>query len=129
MWSMSSDGDTTTFDWYDYFKLAQELAERDDEACRRSAVSRAYYAMYCNARNRLDLLGEFAPETGSEHAHVWDTFERGPEKERVRIGQTGRRLREARNKADYDNRIEYLSYAVDDAMIKANRLKSALQNL
>lgn len=126
---MSSGGHAATFDWYAYFELAQELAEREDEACRRSAVSRAYYAVYCNARNRLDLLGEFAPEKGSEHAHVWDTFEQGPEKERVRIGQIGRRLREVRNRADYDDHIEYLSYVVEDAMIKAGQLKAALQSL
>lgn len=48
-----------TFDWTEFLKLARELQERADdadlpfapEAAKRTAVSRAYYAAFCHARN------------------------------------------------------------------------------
>ncbi|MEG4171823.1 MULTISPECIES: hypothetical protein [unclassified Microcoleus] len=41
------------FDWEEYFNLAKELAETTEEAKLRSAVSRAYYSVFCLARNYL----------------------------------------------------------------------------
>ena len=46
------------FDWSEYLNLAQELAGRptslsNEEARLRSAISRAYYAAFCKARNHL----------------------------------------------------------------------------
>ena len=38
------------FDWADYLRLAQELAQRGEESCKRSAVSRAYYSVFNLAR-------------------------------------------------------------------------------
>jgi uncharacterized protein (UPF0332 family) len=118
------------FDWYDYLDVAQEWVAHDDEAYQRSAVSRAYYAMYCNARNRLSLTGEFdPPRCGSDHTHVWNTFGRGPEDERVRIGELGHRLREARRQADYENEIPNLPSVVGGAMRIADDLRTELQRL
>jgi hypothetical protein len=34
------------FDWNDFKTLAEELKERDDEASKRTAISRIYYATY-----------------------------------------------------------------------------------
>jgi uncharacterized protein (UPF0332 family) len=39
-----------TFDWNEYLRLAQSLAEDEGDAARRSAVSRAYYAAFNRAR-------------------------------------------------------------------------------
>ena len=40
------------FEWAAYHTLARELATRSgDEAALRTAVSRAYYAAFCRARN------------------------------------------------------------------------------
>ena len=41
------------FDWSEYFNLAQELAGTSEEAKLQSAVSRAYYSVFCLARNYL----------------------------------------------------------------------------
>ena len=118
------------FDWYDYFTLALELRERDDEACKRSAVSRAYYAMFCNARNALEFRGEFdRRESGSHHRDIWNHFGLGPDRERRRIGELGHRLREARRQADYDDEIPNLCSVVEGAMITANQLMAALRGL
>ena len=43
---------TQPFDWCAYFLLARELAERQDEASLRSALSRAYYYIYHLALQR-----------------------------------------------------------------------------
>jgi uncharacterized protein (UPF0332 family) len=67
-------------EWSAYFDLAQELVnlaeeldEHEAEAYRRSAVSRAYYAMFCTARDMLDGVGDYNPPPhGSEHAYVWN---------------------------------------------------------
>jgi hypothetical protein len=118
------------FNWFDYFNLAEELLQHEGEAYQRSAVSRAYYAVYCNARNRLQLGGEYAPqEDETEHTHVWNTFRRGPERERIQIGELGHRLRERRNMVDYEDYIERLSDVVDDAMIRAHRIRAVLERL
>ena len=42
------------FDWTEYLTLAQELVQREEEACLRSAISRAYYAAFGKARERLE---------------------------------------------------------------------------
>jgi len=41
-----------SFNWRDYVDLAQDLLNRAEEACQRSSISRAYYGVFCLARNR-----------------------------------------------------------------------------
>jgi hypothetical protein len=45
-----------SFDWADYLKLAEALTQAPtvpgpEEAALRAAMSRAYYAAFCSARN------------------------------------------------------------------------------
>jgi len=45
-----------SFDWSEYLNLANKLVQAKstpsaDEACQRTAISRAYYAAYCLVRN------------------------------------------------------------------------------
>ena len=45
-----------SFDWSEYLNLAKKLIRAGstlsaNEACQRTAISRAYYAVYCQARN------------------------------------------------------------------------------
>jgi len=42
------------FDWNTYKDLAEELRLRNDEASKRSAISRLYYSVYWKARNLLE---------------------------------------------------------------------------
>lgn len=118
-------------DWFAYFELAQEWAEEEREAHKRSAVSRAYYAMHCTARNKLDDLGRYnPPECGSNHIHVWNSYKEDPEHPELRsVGVLGTRLRRARNKADYANFIDHFSDLVETAMSDAEELKDHLENL
>jgi hypothetical protein len=68
------------FNWREYFILAQELtgqagASVGQEAKQRAALSRAYYAAFCQARNHLrDKEGHILPAGGQVHAYVRNQF-------------------------------------------------------
>jgi uncharacterized protein (UPF0332 family) len=95
-------------------------------------VSRAYYAMFCTARNELrDNIEDYnPPKCGSEHKYVWDSYkeDRHPRGTRE-IGVLGNRLRRHRNRADYDDVIVNFRDLVDDAMDAAYELKEHLDEL
>ena len=64
------------FDWREYLILAQFLQghseiKYSEEAARRAAVSRAYYAAYCHARNYARDKLNFVPERkGIDHGNL-----------------------------------------------------------
>ncbi len=117
------------FDWTKYLVLAEELGLRhDDEAALRSAVSRAYYAAFCKARNRLSLEGVDIPKM-DVHSFVWNRYREAVGELRRSIGTTGDRLRRSRNKADYDDEVPRLSTIVQDTTIRTRRLLESLENL
>lgn len=119
-------------DWFLYYDLAQQWVENDGDALKRSAVSRAYYAMFCTARNELrDNMDNYnPPECGSEHKYVWESYkgDRHPRGTR-QIGVLGNRLRRYRNRADYWDVIVDLPDLVENAMYDARELKEYLEDL
>jgi uncharacterized protein (UPF0332 family) len=98
-----------SFDWSDYLRLAESLvadpiAPGPREAALRAAISRAYYAAFCSARNLAKSRGEIVlTQLASEHALVIAHFRGSPEPVRRRIGADLSRLRKYRNNADYDD--------------------------
>lgn len=117
------------FDWREYYRLAtilvSGLAGLDPEAAQRSAVSRAYYAAFCHARNYARDRQGFVP-VGDARDH-----------ERVRRHYRGRggtpevarrldRLRQARNLCDYDDTIPNLPILVTDAVSNAQAVLAQL---
>jgi uncharacterized protein (UPF0332 family) len=119
------------FDWTLYLLLAQSLAQASDEASQRSAVSRAYYAIFNKARLMLEYEGIPISDTGKAHADVWRTLEAAG-KGRRRLGQEGKRLRDMRRKADYETKVASLDKVTEDAMKTAgdlNRLVDAEASL
>lgn len=86
------------FDPEDFLDLAVSLASEPGEAERRSAISRAYYAVHLHARETLVTTGEINPtKTGTDHAVVISKL-------RARGGALGDQvdwLRVRRNRADY----------------------------
>lgn len=118
------------FNWNDYFDLAHELRQCDGEAHQRSAVSRAYYAIFHHARYKLIFWYEWnPPEDESDHTYLWETFLKKEDSQSKQIGQFGDRLRGVRNRMDYDSDIANVSDVVEVAMINAERLKNALSSL
>lgn len=130
------------FDWSEYLNLAQELAatnsdsSANSEAKLRSAISRAYYATFCLARNYLRDIEKdprlFRKNRDfNENQYVAEEFIYHPTKMKnmVKIGENLSKLRELRNKADYEDTMFNLQNAVKNALMLAQNIISALNEL
>ncbi|MFH0810254.1 MAG: hypothetical protein V2A77_07295 [Pseudomonadota bacterium] len=93
------------FDPSSFLQLAKKLILNGDEASLRSAVSRAYYAVFLTARQRLEALGRTDSRNRGfpTHNFVWSELENQPLWSQ--IGQDGRRLHGARKNADYGDHV------------------------
>ena len=99
-----------SFDWAEYLHLAHELADSgretvSTEACLRSSISRAYYAVFgaaCIVLLRKDKLNIPRYEA---HAFVIREYKSSPYRRRRSIGANLERMRDDRNKADYDGTV------------------------
>ena len=100
-----------SFHWGDYLTLADSLVSAPaalgpQEAALRAAISRAYYAAFCSARNLVRSQGEIAPSgAASDHELIAIHFRGSTDPTRRRIGADLGRLRKYRNNADYDDRL------------------------
>ena len=61
------------FSWRCFLAVARELAQRDDEAYKRTAISRAYYCVFNCCRQLVEHEGEAVPDEARSHAFVWNT--------------------------------------------------------
>ena len=96
---------TAVFDWRSFFTLAERLGQEiGDEAAIRSAISRAYYAVFALASRRLRDQGCWQP-TRDPHTRVWATYRNARIGRCKRIGDHGFNLLAQRRRADYDDRI------------------------
>ena len=93
------------FSWHDFLLLAQKLAREGDEASKRTAVSRAYYAAFNLARKLLEERGVPIPDEGRAHSVVWCTLRESGKGLRW-IGMEGDRLRKLRCQADYVDHLK-----------------------
>lgn len=124
-----------SFDWSEYLSLAQELAGQtvspaSQEAKLRAAISRAYYAAFCKARNHLrDREGYVIPIGGQAHVYVRDQFKNSPDRLRSQIGHNLDRLRRHRNMVDYDDSVTGLLPMTSRDLRLAQRVLSALTSL
>ncbi len=114
------------FDWRDYLELARELGSHDDEASLRSAISRAYYAAFCTARNRLIQQGELIPQTREAHRLVWEKYVSHSAGSLRSVGNDGIRMRRWRNMADYDDHVPLLASRARRTISKAAKLLETL---
>ncbi len=116
------------FDWKEYLELAKDLAGQTNagyslEAKERSAVSRAYYAAFCHARNYAKVKLRFIPTgTAKDHIRLRDHFK----KVKPQIASQLERLREWRNQCDYDDQVSNLGHLVRNALLTA---ESVVQKL
>ena len=124
-----------SFDWREYLLLAEALLQArtslaQEEACCRAAVSRAYYAVYGVARNRArDQDGLQLPATGDAHQRVITHYRQGPSALHRAVGDTLRRLRRVRNRADYDDQLEQPVAVAQFAVRRARQVVAQLQAL
>jgi hypothetical protein len=89
------------FDWNEYLALARQLAAANDEASKRSAISRAYYFVFNIAFARAEATAGRFPGGETTHKWCWDRYERTPDPSCRRLGIRGTRMKRLRVKADY----------------------------
>lgn len=98
------------FEWQEYLDVARHLATRGGEANQRSAISRAYYAVFGTARAWL-IRNEphtYLEANGQDHRVVWQTFKQAASPLDRQIGERGSRLRDLRGRADYETVVKDL---------------------
>jgi uncharacterized protein (UPF0332 family) len=99
-----------SYNWQQYVQMADELNQNpviltvDSETCQRTAISRAYYGSFIQARNLLrDFDGYILPKGSEIHAFVIREFKTDGDGRRYRIGRNLSTLREYRNLVDYED--------------------------
>lgn len=112
------------FSWEEYLRLAKQLSQHDtDEASLRSAVSRAYYAVFCKARNMISKeTGKVFSGTAEEHREVWNSYRLKGGTNQKAIGDFGIQLRNSRNLVDYSDEVQNLPVLVQKSIEKAERI-------
>ncbi len=124
-----------SFDWSAYFNLAQELARKParsprKEALLRTAISRAYYAAFIQARNYLrDTEGHLISASSDVFIYVKNEFYNSSDLARKAIGKKLNLLRRYRNKADYDDTLANLPAVTQEALKLAKQIITALNGL
>lgn len=83
----------------------------------RTAINRAYYAAFINARNYLrDQEGLSIPTTGNAHSYVSQHFELSVDRVQRTLGENLVRLRIYRRQADYVDKFPRLSVITQTAL-------------
>jgi hypothetical protein len=126
-----------SFDWAEYLSLAESLGGAPisgppvgAEAQQRSCVSRAYYAAFILARNHLRDVDRIpVPQSGSAHGFVVMTFQNHVDPRRTRIGSQLRRLRDDRNRCDYDDVVVNLVNLASASVVRARQIIADLARL
>lgn len=120
----------THFDWDEYLELAEELVRRRGyPAAERSAISRAYYALFHKAKSHYVAKGEALSFLAEDHRAVAMWFKVHSNYELRRIGASIDRLRQWRREADYDDRSAQLSIEAQAAVALARRTMDAISRL
>ena len=94
------------FDWTNFQILAEELATKNDEASKRSAISRAYYCVFNLAFARAEsTAGAFPGGGDSSHRWCWEKYQDTASSTRDPMASAlwlaGDRMKRRRIKADY----------------------------
>ena len=113
------------FDFNEFLTLAVELALRNDEASKRSSISRAYYTVYHLAfpkaettvgpyRRRRDATRLQRHRDLSTHAWCWQQYIDTNDVDCTQVGVNGDRMKKRRHTADYQSQ----DYANLDAEVQ-----------
>jgi uncharacterized protein (UPF0332 family) len=117
------------FNWLEYLNLAEQLSRSADEASHRSAISRAYYFVYHVANSRAVANHYRRSEDATSHRSLWLHYQRNNNLECKRIGVTGQRLLQRRNKADYEDSYIRIREEMVEVLLEAKGCASIVQAL
>lgn len=118
------------FDWTNYLSLARFLQTQPDaniteEAFLRCAISRAYYAAFCHARNYArDRHGLRLRYNGDDHALVRRHFQARRERS---VAAKLHDLSEWRNLCDYEDAVNDLPTLLTCALAEAQKVIAILK--
>jgi uncharacterized protein (UPF0332 family) len=123
-----------SFNSSDYLALADELVKHcgvfaPEEACLRSAMSRAYYAAFVVARDfAASIDGLSVACKGGDHVLVRDHFRQHSNHERQQVGRWLSRLLRHRTKADYDPALGFANPRSEaaESVVVARKVLSAI---
>lgn len=126
-----------TFDWGQYLVVARDLEAKVvptciDEARQRAAISRAYYAAFCAAREHLRRKGDAAAEEViAAHAAVAKAFKFnfGKDGNYTTIGRLLLTMSEVRKRADYESEFPDLAANVTVIFSNADTVFQKLETL
>jgi len=91
----------TAFDYRTFLAIADELGRRADQAARRTALGRAYYAILGVAYRSLPQHEQARIGPGQIHDLTWVLYSAATAQSSRRVGGIGYRLRTVRRRADY----------------------------
>lgn len=118
------------FDWNDFLTLAEDLARRQDDAARRTAISRVYYCMFNLAFARALSTGCRYPGGEGRHQWCWRQYSQSRDPSCAKLGADGDRMKRLRVKADYeDKEMARLSERTAQLMEDARQFLAALAAL
>jgi hypothetical protein len=117
------------FDWTGYYTLANELAARADEASLRSAMSRAYYYVYQLALARAKANGFAIVPGEASHKQLWRNYIDSPEPACKKLAVIATRLKEKRERADYQDVYRRISDDIPVMLADAQDFAGRLQTL
>jgi len=123
----TSPSSPAPFDWQDYFSLAEGLRDMTAPSAHRSAISRAYYAVFHKAERIYARSHTVSvPGLGGQsHTDVWKWFERGNTSYK-KVAQAGWRLKRYRERADYEDVFAGLT---EQAALQVASAKDLLERL
>lgn len=118
------------FEWKDFFDLAKKLVDdkiniTKNEACERTAVSRAYYACFHKWRNFAYTIGYKPPQNdkGKEHREMPEYLRKTNNENQQKAGSELERLLNYRIICDYDEfAVNIKSIATGSLIIAGNNL-------
>ena len=123
-----------SFDWSKYLNRAEYMMASsntfpDEEACYRSVISRAYYAVYCSTRNLIEQTDSFSA-SGNVHQELQSYLINHPHKPRKKIGNQLKQLHKHRIKADYHDDLDEMAInKASRAIAQAKKIQESLGQL
>lgn len=117
-----------SFDWNKFRELAEELRQRDDEAARRTVISRLYYAIYWRSRLYLEDDGFVLREYEASHRQIWNEYKLKGGTFRA-IFLAGTELHKNRIQADYVSEISNLEKTLQDSFKIAEKITFYLEQI
>ncbi len=123
-----------SFCWKDYIDLSKTLISSSknntlEKAYLRTSVSRAYYGIFCIARNYLRDIKNIQIRLQNTHEFVMNQFKFSNNLKEICIGNYLGNLRDDRNKADYGDNYQIDINRANKILASANQVLRFFQQL